>query len=256
MNPFIPHRRTLVALLAGSLLAGPLLAATTLSATTLSADARQAMLAFDAHYIPRLFLTGSAPKSETGPAKARAALKRLVDGWPARRAALAAAVPGDARWTQALEAVQGHLMRASTQVASADWAGSHETLEHVREVLFEARRAIGIDYPLDAYTAYHGAMETLANATRLDRSAFQADLATARQLWRVLDEMPVDATAHGLDAERSAQLTKARQDETAALAQLTQALAAQAPDAEVLKAAAALKPPFIRAYLSFGAAMP
>ncbi len=249
-----PNRRTLILLLAGSALAASLAPAN--AATPLAPEARQAMLAFDAHYIPPLFLTGSAPKSETGPAKARAALQRLIDGWPASRRALAAAVPGDARWSRALDVVQTHLEKSATQDAASDWAGSHETLEHVREALFEARRAIGIDYTLDAYTAYHGAMEALANATRVDRSAFTSDLASARRLWRALDEMPLDAAAHGLDAARAGQLAKARQDETAALAQLEQALATQAPDADVLKAAAALKPPFIRAYLSFGAPMP
>ncbi len=254
MTTAFPRRRAVLLALAGTALIGPLQAAAPL--VTITPQARQAMLAFDAHYIPPLFLTGSAPKSDTGPAQARAALQRLVDGWPASRRALLAAVPGEARWSQALDAVEAHLARATTQVGAADWAGSHETLEHVRETLFEARRAIGIDYTLDAYTAYHGAMELLANANRVDRSAFPSDLASARRLWRALDEMPFDAAAHGLDAARAGQLAKARQDETAALMRLEQALAAQAPDADVLKAAAALKPPFIRAYLSFGAPMP
>lgn len=234
----------------GTGLSAPALAATP------TGDARLAMLAFDAHYIPPLFLTGSAPRSDAGPAKARAALQRLVDGWPSHRRALAAAVPAQADWLRALDAVQGLLERATAQVAANDWAGSHETLEHVREALFKARRALGIDYTLDAYTAYHGAMEVLANATTIDRGAFMADLAQARRLWRELEALPFDAAAHGLDAARSAQLAQARQDEAAALARLEQALAAQAPDAELLKAAAALKPPFIRAYLSFGAPMP
>ena len=52
----------------------------------LKAEDRAAMLAFDAVYIPALFLTGSAGKSAEGPGQARAAMPRrppkLPHLWP------------------------------------------------------------------------------------------------------------------------------------------------------------------------------
>ena len=112
------------------------------------------MVAFDGLYIPALFLTGSAGKSAEAAAKATAAMQRLREQWPARRAALASVAPGQRTWARALDAVQHHLQTADAQVTQAAWAASHETLEHVREALFEARHALGLDHPLDLLTAY------------------------------------------------------------------------------------------------------
>ena len=117
--------------------------------------------------------------------------------------------------------------------------------------MFEARQALGIDYALDHYTAYHGAMEALANATTVQRPVMEADFAKARALWRGLEQRPIDPAAYGLSAPRQAQLVKALADETEALSRLSSALRG-ASDADLLKAAAALKPPFVRAYVAFG----
>jgi len=221
------------------------------AASVLTATARSAMVAFDAVYIPALFLTGSAGKSAEGPAKAEAAMKRLLADWSVRRAALAAALPGAKLWTEALDKVGRHLTDADKQVTSRHWEDSHATLEHVREAMFEARHALGIDYALDHYTAYHGAMEALANATTVQRPVMEADFAKARALWRGLEQRTIDPAAYGLSAPRQAQLVKALADETEALSRLSSALRG-ASDADLLKAAAELKPPFVRAYVAFG----
>lgn len=221
------------------------------AATVLKDKARSAMVAFDAVYIPALFLTGSAGKSADGPAKAEAAMTRLLTDWASRRAGLVAAVPGAKVWTDALGKVGRHLTEAGQQVASRRWEESHATLEHVREAMFEARHALGVDYALDHYTAYHGAMEALANATTVQRPAMEADFAKARALWRGLEQVTIDPAAYGLSAPRQAQLVKALADETEALSRLSSALRG-ASDADLLKAAAALKPPFVRAYVAFG----
>ena len=246
-SPSVARRPLLVALV---LL--PLASALPVKAATHLTDAaRSAMVAFDAVYIPALFLTGSAGKSAEGPAKAEAAMQRLLADWPRRRAALVAALPGAKGWTQALEAVGRHLTDAGRQVASRRWEDSHTTLEHVREAMFEARHALGIDYALDHYTAYHGAMEALANATTVQRPAMEADYAKARALWRSIEQRPLDPAAFGLSVPRQAQLRQALLDETDALSRLSSALRG-ASDADLLKAAAALKPPFVRAYVAFG----
>ena len=210
------------------------------------------LLQFDAVYIPALFLTGSAGKTADGPAKATAAMKRLGGQWPALKPALTAAVPDRRIWPKALEAAQGHLREADTRVAKAQWEPAHEALEHVREVLFEARRSLGIDYALDAFTAYHAIMEKLAGATRVQRPVLEADFAVARARWRDIEAMSFDATVYGLSPARARQLAEARAEESQAQSALSEALRAGC-DADVLKAAAAIKPPFVRAYVAFGA---
>ena len=244
-------RRQLLAALALLPLASVLPAVAAVASVPLKDGARSAMVAFDAVYIPALFLTGSAGKSPDGPAKAEAAMQRLLAEWPTRRVALAAALPGAKVWTAALDKVGRSLTAASQQVTRRQWEDSHATLEHVREAMFEARQALGIDYALDHYTAYHGAMEALANATTVQRPAMEADFAKARALWRGLEQRPIDPAAYGLSAPRQAQLVKALADETEALSRLSSALRG-ASDADLLKAAAALKPPFVRAYVAFG----
>ena len=56
----------------------------------------------------------------------------------------------------------------------------------------------------------------------------------------------------GLSPARQAQLRQGLADEDRALARLSQALAAGAPEAELLQAGAALKGPFVKAYTAFG----
>jgi hypothetical protein len=209
-------------------------------------------LQFDAVYIPALFLTGSAAKTPDGPAKAVAAMKRLSGQWLVLKPAMIAAVPDRRTWPQALQAAEGHLREADALVAKAQWEPSHEALEHVRDVLFEARRSLGIDYALDEFTAYHVIMERLAGATRVQRPVLEADFAAARAGWRRVEAMSFDAAAYGLSPARARQLDEARADESRALSALSEALRAGS-DADVLKAAAAIKPPFVRAYVAFGA---
>ena len=89
--------------------------------TPLSAEHRAAMLAFDATYIPALFLTGSAGKSAEGPAQARAAMARLLTQWPTHHMALQAAAPRKALWLRALAGVQQRLQEAEGLVAQGQW---------------------------------------------------------------------------------------------------------------------------------------
>lgn len=220
-------------------------------AASLTDQARSAMLAFDGVYIPVLFLTGSAGKSAEGAGKASAAMLRAREQWPALRRAMEAAVPGQRHWVQALDAVQHSLQEADALVSKAQWERSHEALEHVREILYRARQALGIDYPLDHFTSFHSAMEKVANATAVQRPAMEIDFAAARASWRRIEGMSFDPAVFRLTEARAAQLAQARTDESNALSRLSMALRGSS-DADLLKAAAAIKQPFVRAYLAFG----
>ncbi|WP_461548373.1 hypothetical protein, partial [Sphaerotilus sulfidivorans] len=135
------------------------------------------------------------------------------------------------------------------------WEASHETLERVRGTLFEARRSLGIDYALDDFTAFHGAMGAIANRSAVppaQREALERDYARARALWRRIERLELDPARWGLSPARQAQLRQGLADEDRALARLSRALAAGAPEAELLQAGAALKGPFVKAYTAFG----
>jgi hypothetical protein len=221
-----------------------------------------AMIDFDAVYIPPLLLTGAAPKSPEGPARAQAALSRLQAQWPALRARLQAVWPRDRAWLRTLDGVQGHVADAARHAGRGAWPESHEALEHVRMALKQAREARGMDYVLDRFIAFHEPMEHLADAavkwtpTTLgpqQRAEVERHYAEARARWRAVEALQFDAAALRLTPVREAQLRKAMTDEGAALAALSQALRGD-DAAALLKAAAATKPPFVRAYTAFGLA--
>lgn len=222
------------------------------SAAPLSETAQRTQLALDALYIPALFLTGSAGKSAEGPEKARRAMDRLMQAWPERRQALARLHPGQAGWRSALARVAGHLGEAQQLVAQARWEASHEALEQVRGALFQARQALADDYALDRFTAFHGAMERIDAARSVDRAVLRGQFSEARALWRRIETTDFTAAAFGLSAGQQAQLAQALGQEGAALSRLSGQLE-RGSDAEVLQAAGAIKAPFIRAYLAFGA---
>lgn len=219
-----------------------------------------AMIDFDGVYIPPLFLTGAAGKSAEGPARAQAALARLQAQWPALRLRMQAVWPGDASWRRSLQAVEGHIGEAARQAARAAWPDAHEALEHVRKALWLAREARGMDYLLDRFVAFHEPMEHLAGAAQqwtpatlgaTQRAELARHFGLARARWHGIESQHLDTTTLRLSAARAAQLRRAMAEEGAALTALSQAL--RGDDAAVLlKAAAAIKPPFVRAYTAFG----
>lgn len=105
-----------------------------------------AMASFEALYLPALTLTRRADQSPEGPAKADAAMQRLLSGWSARRVALAAAMPGAKPWAEALDAVGRHLTEADLLITSRHWVQAHAALDHVRESLLKACQTLGLDY--------------------------------------------------------------------------------------------------------------
>ena len=175
----------------------------------------------------------------------------MHEQWPAHRQALLAAVPGQRVWRQAVDTVQSRLKEAKGLVARGQWQPSHEVLEDVRQALYSARRALGVEYALDSFTEFHSAMEKLATATTVQRSPMEVDFATARALWRRIEVQSFDPGVYGLSAPQLDQLNRARADESRAIGRLSQALRSGS-DAEVLVAAGAIKGPFVRAYLAFG----
>lgn len=220
-----------------------------------------AMVEFDLLYIPPLFLTGQAGRGPDGAAQALAALDRLQSRWPALRQRLQAVWPRDAGWRRTLATVQRHLAEAGRHARHGAWADSHEALEQVRLVLMAARAARGHGHVLDRYVAFHGSMEAIVAVAAAAapsgvlpaerREALAAEFATARALWHRVEGAPIDAVAWALSPAREARLRRGLADETQALQRLSEALRGR-DDAALLKAAAAIKPPFVRAYTAFG----
>jgi hypothetical protein len=230
-----------------------------------AALALEPMVQFDALYIPLLSLTSAAQSNPAAVPKTVAAATRLRERWPALKAALAANPPSPAtraEWRQALAAVDRQLAKSDAAVAQADWKTAHHALEEVRIDLMKVRQAAGFDYFVDRLTAYHEPMEVIALAgasgkpEKLDaaqRAQLEKAFAESSARWRAVEQKLPDPRAYRLTPAREAQLRKGLADEAAAMSRLSDALRGS-DDAQLLRAAAAIKPPFSRVFTAFGAA--
>lgn len=236
-----------------------------LLAVSVQAGPLDSSVAMDQVYIPALALTTAAQADAAAVEKARAALQRLQARWPDLRKALLQDLSGRepaqaAAARQTLARVDQHLATAAQAVAVANYKGAHEALEEVRVELMQARTARGLDYFVDRLTAYHEPMEVLALAgaapqalTPARRAQLEAAFAQARALWHGIEQRPPSPQDYQLSEARTAQLRQGVTGETAALQHLSDALR-DSDDAALLKAAAAVKPPFSRAFTAFGQA--
>lgn len=223
------------------------------------------MVAFDGRYIPALASTSAAASDPAAAPRAQAAMRDLAERWPALRQRLVDAgrtARDRAGWHAMLVELDRRIAEADALVRRGRFADAHEALEHVRPAMGDARRAAGIDYFVDRLVAYHEPMERIADAAqplregRSDAAArdrLERDFAQARALWLAIERTPVDAARHALTPQRLAQYERAVADETAALSRLSDALRG-ADAAALAAAAAAVKPPFARAYTAFGLA--
>ncbi len=220
------------------------------------------MVAFDGVYIPALALTTAAQQDATVAARAREAMRRLTQRWPALRAGLLQDLGPAAQVSsrRTLDKVAQHIETADKAVASTNFKAAHEALEEVRIELMRARIERGMDYFVDRLTAFHEPMEMLALAganlkaqdlTATQRTELEQAYAQARAVWRGIEQHQPDPQIYALTPARFAQLTQAMADEAQALSQLSQALRGT-DNAAVLKAAVALKPAFARVFTAFG----
>lgn len=212
-------------------------------------------LAVEAVYITALFLSGNAEKSPEVQPKADAAMARLMLQWMDRRRQLAALWPKDREWQMALDAVQLHIEEAADLSRKRQWREAHLRLEQVRDILAQARRARDLDFIPDRYTAFHEPMEKLAaagaSAEPLDRATLQGVFTQARVLWRAVESAEYDPERYAVSPVRQEQQAKAIPDVTAALSLINIALQG-GTDEELRERLKAVKPPFVRAYTSFG----
>ena len=248
--PFSAMHRSLVGLVAA------------LAAVAAHGAPLEDMVALDAVYIPALAMTNAAAQDAAFAPKARAALGALQSQWPAlkQRLAITWGTTVPAGWSVALASTGRHIDIASGAAKQDDWKQAHDALEPVRIDLMKVRQRQGLDYFVDRLTAFHEPMEQLAQAgstwpsSVLDtsrRDELVQAYAHARTLWRGIEGQPVDATQYGLSPARAAQLRKAIDEESAALARLSDALRGD-DKASVLKAAVAIKSPYARAFTAFG----
>ena len=222
-------------------------------------------IALDAVYIPALSLTNAKPGDTAAAGRARAAMQRLDAAWPGLRAALLKDLSGTtpaqgAAARKTLAQVDAALAASRKAAAAGNFEAAHTALEDVRIDLMKLRMAQGVDYFMDRLTAFHEPMEALAliastarpqDLTPARRAEMEQDFVRARALWRGIEQNLPSAQVYGLTDARLAQFNKGMADVTATLARVSDALRGT-DNAALLKAAAAVKPPFARTFTAFG----
>jgi len=222
-------------------------------------------IALDAVYIPALSLTNARPGDTVAADKARAAMQRLESSWPGLRAALlkdfSDGTPAQAAAARkTLAQVDKALAESRKAVAAGKFEAAHTALEDVRIDLMKLRLARGVDYYMDRLTAYHEPMEVLALAgvntrpqdlTPARRDEMERAFVEASALWRRAGKNLPDPRAYQMNEARLAQFNKGMAEVTAAMSRLSDALRG-VDNAALLKAAAAIKPPFARTFTAFG----
>lgn len=229
------------------------------------AGLQETSVALDAVYIPALSLTSAAQSDPAAADRARKSIAALQTRWqmlmPTLRSDLAgpAAIRAQGA-SKTVDQVDRHITEGSKAVAAGRFKAAHEALEEVRVDLLKARRAAGLDYFVDRLTAFHEPMEVLALAgaqlqpgslTDRERARLEQAYAQARALWREIETRTPDPAAHGLSGARLAQFQAGLTAETEALARLSDALRGS-DQVALLRAAAAIKPPFARIFTAFG----
>jgi hypothetical protein len=212
--------------------------------------------AFDKAYIPALALStqGDAEGS-------RKAMQGLTERWQAFSTAYAAARPSDPQWGRDFGAVGERIAKASALVADATKLGAvHEVLEGVRTTFATLRGRNGIDYYVDYLTRFHEPMEeivlsvkdrTVASLTDAEVAEVRRVLGEAEAVWDKAQKAGFDPAVFAFPAGKAAEREKLAAAETAALAALRTALAG-GDKGTIVKAAAAIKPPYSKLFMLFG----
>jgi len=211
--------------------------------------------ALDRSYIPALMLTNAKD-----PAKARSAHDAYEKAWAAFATRHRAATTGDAGWQKVFDAIDEANAAARAAIAAGKMGEVHNAQEEVRHLLWQQRQATGLAYQPDVLTDFHATMELIVASVQgkkpvaigaADITILRPQLVEARRLWTAVKSARWDPTDYGLDGARLESYRAALVAEDKALDELGAALDAS-DGTRIANAAAAIKPPFAKAYGSFG----
>jgi hypothetical protein len=213
-------------------------------------------VSLDQAYIPVLFFTSVENLDAS-----RASYKELTKEWDDFQSA-SNQIFDDPAWVSGQIEIDQHIKEAATFITSGkDLKEAHESLEHVREILMDARHRHNIDYFVDYLTAYHEPMEQIvltAKQTPPDQwtpettSKIKTTVPEAETLWRAVQKAAFDPAAYGFNEQRYQKMKQFMAAETKALETLKKSLEAETPVAQLRKKAMGIKPNFAGLFKLFG----
>ena len=215
------------------------------------------MVALDRQYIAALALT-----SQQKLKPAADAMARLLPLWKSFNYKHSNMVKKDTAWKTDMVKIDHYIQAANKIVKTGkNLIDAHEELEQVRIVMMHARERLHIDYFIDHLTRFHVPMETLVLTVKGKSASdissetvakMKTELKMAKSLWQKVIQAEVDKNLFGFSDEKANMVKGLKLKETEALARLETALAAGNHDV-IIKAGVAIKPPFAKMFMLFGA---
>lgn len=211
--------------------------------------------ALDRAYIPALMSSGGKDL-----AKAQATHEAYERAWAIFADQQRKAFPGNAEWTKLLAEADKANAEARAALANGKASDAHNAQEVVRHALWHQRQAMQVAYQPDLLTDFHATMETIIAtaqagtgdaATPAQLATLRALLPKARAQWDRVEGAAWSPADYALDGARLENYRAAMAAEDQALAALAAALD-EGNGPAIAKAAAAIKPPFAKAYAAFG----
>jgi hypothetical protein len=202
-------------------------------------------------YVPALALTNQPEKPL---AAVEEAMRRFTAEWNRFVQNSTANDQKKAALKEAIAQSSASVKEAEGLVTADKRKDAHEALETVRMVFWKARTDMGITYLPDMFTAFHGPMEEfagVASKSGTDLSTLKAPLNNLSDLWKNVENHPLDVQLFRVSPERAAkykeQITKQRE----ILVQLMGLIETGNREA-LAKATGMMKANFAQAYFVFG----
>jgi hypothetical protein len=211
--------------------------------------------AFDRAYIPALARTNQGDANA-----ARQALDQFAQAWDTRfMPELRSWFPEDDQWARELSGIAQGIAAARVHLEGDQLQKAHESLEPIRDSLMTARQRHQISYPLDQLSAFHATMEAIVQPAMQVEVPLSAEyieelrslVTRAETQWKLVEETAFDPELFQLNEAKQARVTSSKNEERAALQELTAALNGDNHQA-IIAAARKLKPPFAKLYITFG----
>lgn len=233
-----------------------------LGLTSVNASAKTDNLVQDMVLLDRYYITVLAYTSQEKLEPSSQAMTRLLPVWKDFNKKHRDMAKQESFWKQDMSKIDKYIQAANKVVHSGkNLKDAHEELEHVRIVMMTLRERNKIEYFIDHLTHFHEPMEALvltvkdksvADINSETISKMKSEIKTAQALWQQVTQAKFDPALFGFNAEKTKTVNNLMVKETAALTKLEEALSGSDMNM-VIQAGLAIKPPFAKMFMLFGA---
>lgn len=201
------------------------------------------MVSLDKSYVPALYLTNKDERE-----KSKLAIAELKEKWSDFKTDNYTVLNNKQK--ERFNQISEIILKAEEIAENEDvkLVDAHEELESIREILYEIRAELGIDYYMDELTAFHTAMEETIEA-KGNIAELKAHLPNLKIKLDDLENFEFDAKLYQLNETQNAKRLEYISNEKKAILNLEKAIQNDKLNEKVVLG---IKPNFIKLFLIFG----